>query len=248
MSTSILLSVRNISKFYKKKTALKDVSLQLYPGEIVSLLGVNGAGKTTLSSVIATLHPPTYGEIYFDGSLIYQDLPAYRKQIGYCPQQPNLHPLLSIRDNLHFAGKYYGMNNQEINIRLDELNQRLGIYEYLDYYPTELSGGWKQRYMIARTLLHRPKLVILDEPTVALDPDIRHQLWFYIRHIKASGACVLLTTHYLEEAEQLSDRICLLDKGEIKLVDTPKNLMQTFQKGKLEEVFLQLIQQPGEVS
>ncbi|MEX0939856.1 MAG: ABC transporter ATP-binding protein [Candidatus Babeliales bacterium] len=235
-----LLSIQNIEKRYNNIQALKGVSLDLFAGEIISLLGINGAGKTTLSSIIATLHPPTYGDILFEGSSIYNDLPNYRSKIGYNPQKPNLNPLLTIKDNLYFAGKYYGMSDQAVNKRLEELNERLGINEYLSYYSTQLSGGWKQRYMIARTLIHSPKLVILDEPTVALDPDIRHQLWYYIKHIRDTGVCVLLTTHYLDEAEVLADRICLLHRGEIKLVDSPQNLIKTFEKGKLEEVFLQL--------
>lgn len=243
MTQSSLLKLNNVSKYYGQKAALTNVSLELYSQEIVGLLGVNGAGKTTLSSLVSTLHPVTHGDIFFHEKSIYKDLPAYRQHIGYCPQQPNLNPLLSVHDNLWFAAKYYGMDNEAITQRLDELNQSLGIYEYLSYFPNELSGGWKQRYMIARTLLHKPKIVILDEPTVGLDPNIRQQLWFYIKHIKSEGACVLLTTHYLDEAEALSDRICILDKGEVKLIDTPANLLKTFEKGRLEDVFLQLIQE-----
>lgn len=235
-----LLEIYNVKKTYKNIHALKGVSFNLYPNEIVSLLGVNGAGKTTLSAIIATLHPPSSGDILFEESSIYNNIPNYRQYIGYCPQKPNLNPLLTVRDNLVFAGKYYGMSIENINKRLAELHQRLGINQYLDFYPTELSGGWKQRYMIARTLIHSPRIVIFDEPTVALDPNIRHQLWYYIKHIRDEGVCVLLTTHYLDEAEKLSDRIVVLDKGLVKLIDTPKNMMAIFQKGRLEDVFLQL--------
>lgn len=243
MNHSPLLRISNIQKLYAKTHALKGIFLDLYPGEIVSLLGVNGAGKTTLSSIIATLHPPTSGSIYFDGHSIYDDLPSYRRQIGYCPQKPNLNPLLKVKDNLYLAGKYYGLSDEHIKVRLDELDHELGIYTYFNYFPEELSGGWKQRINIARTLIHSPRIIILDEPTVALDPDIRHQLWRHIKHIRSQGVTILLTTHYLEEAEKLSDRICLLDKGEVKIIDTPKNLIQTFKKGNLEEVFLQLVKE-----
>jgi ABC-type multidrug transport system ATPase subunit len=238
-----LLEIKHIKKSYNKTFALKGVSLDIFPGEIVGLLGVNGAGKTTLSTIVATLHPPTDGTIFFNGASIFNDIPTYRSLIGYCPQKPNLNHLLTARDNLTFAGKYYGMTEEQIKTRLEELNQRLGINKYLDYYPEELSGGWKQRFMIARTLMHSPKLVIFDEPTVALDPDIRHQLWLYIKHLRTEGVSVLLTTHYLDEAEQLSDRVCVLDKGEVKLIDTPQNLMKAFEKGRLEEVFLHLTQE-----
>lgn len=238
-----LLQTKNIVKKYGTFSALKGISLDLYEAEIVSLLGVNGAGKTTLSAIIATLHPPTSGEILFNERSIFDDIPAYRKQIGYCAQKPNLNPLLTVKDNLIFAGQYYGMNRTEIAQKLEELDASLGIGHYLYHYPPQLSGGWKQRYMIARTLIHGPRLIILDEPTVALDPGVRHQLWHHIKKIRDSGVCILLTTHYIDEAEILSNRVCVLHNGEIKLIDTPANLMQSFQKGRLEEVFLQLTQE-----
>lgn len=244
--TKPLLSIRSVEKQYGSTRALKGVSFDLYPGEVVGLLGVNGAGKTTLSTIIATLHPASKGDILFNDVSIYNDIPEYRKHIGYCPQKPNLNPMLTIKQNLEFAGYYYGMSEEAIAKRLTELNNYLGINQYLHAKPDELSGGWKQRYMIARTLMHSPKLIILDEPTVALDPAIRNQLWFYIQQIKSQGVCILLTTHYLEEAEKLSDRVVLLAAGEIKLIDTPANLMNTFKMGRLEDVFLELTAEPTE--
>lgn len=239
MSTP-LITLSDIKKMYGSKEALKGISFDLFKGELVSLLGVNGAGKTTLSTIVATLHPPTKGDIMHEGSSIYEHLPAYRSIIGYCPQKPNLNPLLTMRKNLIYAGEYYGMTIESIEQRLDDLHQKLAIKKYFDAKPDELSGGWKQRYMLARTLIHSPRLIILDEPTVALDPDIRNQLWHYIETIKAEGVCILLTTHYLEEAERLSDRVVLLHAGEVKLIDTPSNLMRSFEKGRLEDVFLEL--------
>lgn len=238
-----LISVCSIKKQYGSTQALKGVSLDIHQGEILGLLGVNGAGKTTLSTIIATVHPPSSGDVMFTGKSIYADLSNYRQYIGYCPQKPNLNPLLSVRTNLMFSGQYFGMTKQAIEERLEQFNKQLGTDKYLDALPTELSGGWKQRYMIARTLLHSPKLIILDEPTASLDPEIRNQLWDYIKEIKKEGVSVLLTTHYLEEAEQLSDRVVVLHAGEVKLIDTPQNLMTSFNKGKLEDVFLELTQQ-----
>lgn len=238
-----LIEVRNVYKTYGKHNALNGVSLNLYKGEIVGLLGVNGAGKTTLSSIICTLHPATRGDVLYNGTSIYNNIPTYRRIIGYCQQKSNLNPLLTVKDNLIATGRYYGMNNQEIEQRMVELNTQLGINKYLHAYPNTLSGGWKQRYMIARTLMHRPQLVVLDEPTVALDPDIRRQLWDYIIAIKNEGVSVLLTTHYIEEAQQLSDRICVLEAGSIVLVDTPQNLITSFKKNNLEEVFMHITQE-----
>ncbi len=233
-----LLQINSIKKRYGKHEALKGVSLDIYEGEIIGLLGVNGAGKTTLSSIVATLYPPTSGDILLNGSSVYNDIPAYRHIIGYCPQKPNLSPLLTLEENLIFAGRYFGMTEKAIKERIEELTHHLKLSRYLKEKSTILSGGYKQRFLIARSLMHNPRLIILDEPTVALDPHIRHQLWEYIKLIKENGVSVLLTTHYIDEAEHLSDKICLLEKGMVKLIETPQKLLASYGKKKLEDVFL----------
>lgn len=243
MARKPLLEIANVYKTYGNHNALNGVSLSLYPGEIVALLGVNGAGKTTLSSIICTLHKPTSGDVLYNGVSIYKDIPTFRRDLGYCQQKPNLHPLLTIKDTLVATGRYYGMTNQQIENRMQELDKQIGIGKYLHAYPAELSGGWKQRYMIARTLMHSPRLVVFDEPTVALDPDIRRQLLNYIIALKNEGVCVLITTHYIEDAQQLADRVCVLDRGSVVLVDTPHNLMHSFAKNNLEDVFLHIMEQ-----
>jgi ABC-2 type transport system ATP-binding protein len=237
----ILLKIKNIKKKYGTKEALKGVSFDIYTGEIVGLLGVNGAGKTTLSSIIATLHPPTEGDIEFKGKSIYTDIEAYRFAIGFCPQKPNLNSMLTLEQNLRWSGKYYQMTEAQIDARLAQLIDQFGLKEYLHQQAQVLSGGYKQRFMIARALMHNPSLVILDEPTVGLDPHIRRQLWQEIRNLKKSGVTVILTTHYLDEAEQLSDRVCVLDNGLIKLIDTPDKLKADFKMSNLEDVFIALM-------
>lgn len=246
MSRKPLLEVVDVYKTYGNHNALNGVSLFLYEGEIVALLGVNGAGKTTLSSIICTLHKPTSGDVLYNGLSIYTDIPTFRRSLGYCQQKPNLNPLLTIKDSLEATGRYYGMTANQIKARMNQLDERIGISKYLHAYPSELSGGWKQRYMIARTLMHNPKLVVLDEPTVALDPDIRRHLLNYIISLKNEGVCVLLTTHYIEDAQQIADRVCVLDHGSIALVDTPHNLMSSFAKNNLEDVFLHIMEQNKE--
>lgn len=236
-----VLEITNIKKRFGSYEALKGVSLTLFRGEILSLLGVNGAGKTTLSSIIATLHPATEGSITINGSSIYDNIVAYRHSIGYCPQKPNLHNQLTLYDNLLFAGRFFGMHDADIKNRIIELSEQLGLESYLQAKPETLSGGYKQRFSIARSLIHKPSLIILDEPTVALDPHIRHQLWQLIRELKNQQITVLLTTHYLDEAEVLSDRVCVLDQGTIRLIDTPQHLMSSYKHNNLEDVFLQLI-------
>lgn len=237
----ILLNITNVKKNYDGKEVLKGINLKIYKGEILSLLGINGAGKTTLSSIVATLHPPTSGDILFHNKSIYDDITNYRLKIGYCPQKPNLNPLLTLRQNLLFAGRYYGLDDNTTNNRIAQLAKQLELDQYLDSNASILSGGYKQRFMIARSLIHQPELVILDEPTVGLDPHIRRNLWNIIKDLKNNGITVLLTTHYLDEAEKLSDRVCILDKGHIKLIDTPDKLIADFKQKNLEDVFIELL-------
>ncbi len=244
--SNILLRIKNVKKRYDTKEALKGVSFDIYKGEIFGLLGVNGAGKSTLSSIIATLHPPTDGDIEYEGKSIYNDIASYRFQLGFCPQKPNLNGLLTLEDNLRFAGRYYGMTEAHIDERLKLLMKQFELEEYAKQKASVLSGGYKQRFMIARSLMHNPKLVLLDEPTVGLDPHIRRQLWDKIKELKRQGITVLLTTHYLDEAEQLSDRVCILDKGQVRLIDTPDKLMADFKQKNLEDVFIELMKEKPE--
>lgn len=244
----MLLQIKDLRKIYFKNgkpltEALRGISLDLQQGEILGLLGVNGAGKTTLSSIIASLHPPTSGQILWYGSSIYDDIISYRRIIGFCPQKPNLDRTFTLEENLIFAGRCYGLSLIEAKNQKDELVEQFDLTSYVKSYVDYLSGGYKQRFLIARSLMHRPELVILDEPTVGLDPHIRHQLWDVIANLRKKGVTVLLTTHYLDEAEELSDRVCIIDKGLIRLIDTPENLKQNYQKDNLEDVFLQLMRE-----
>ena len=241
-----LLTIDRVSKRYGTYEALREVSLTVQAGKVLGLLGPNGTGKTTLSSIITTLRPPTSGDLLWQGKSIYQDIAAYRAQIGFCPQRPNLNGLLTVRENLRFAGTYYGMTAGTIAQRIDQLATQLRFADYLDAKPSTLSGGYKQRVLFARALMHNPKLVIFDEPTSALDPHIRRQIWEVITQIKAQGTAIILTTHYLDEAEFLSDTVCVLDKGQVRLIDTPANLLSTYQKGRLEDVFLHLMEEKSE--
>lgn len=252
MQKEILISIQNIRKSYydknSKKTiiALKNVTFDIYKGEILSLLGVNGAGKTTLSSIISTLHPPTQGTILYEGNSIYNNLYEYRENIGFCPQIPNIDAMLTIRQNLFFAGKYFNIPFQQIEKRANELMRDFDLYKYADARGNILSGGYKQRFLLARTLMHNPKLVILDEPTVGLDPHIRRNLWVIIKELKNRGVTVVLTTHYLDEAEFLSDRVCILNKGAVFQVNSPENLKKMYSKKNLEDVFIQFLQENPE--
>ncbi len=241
-----LLQIRNLTKIYRSNhnpvTALDDVSMTINRGEVFGLLGVNGAGKTTLSSILATLHPPTSGTILFNGTSIYTDLMAYRHKLGFCPQTQNLDMFLTVEENLLFAGRYFLMPEKEIITRTKSLMEQLELTHYAAFNVHELSGGNKQRLLIARALMHNPRLVILDEPTVGLDPDIRKKLWHIIRGLKEQGVTVILTTHYLDEAEVLSDRICVLHCGKVILIESVAKLKEQYNENKLEDIFIKLVE------
>lgn len=243
---NILLRLKNIRKYYGAAQVLKGINLDIRKGEILSLLGVNGAGKTTLSSIIATLHPPTEGDIEYKGVSIYKDIPAFRNKLGFCPQIPNLNPALTLKQNLEFACRFYGIPEHEIEARIATVVYQFELGKYLQQQVSILSGGYKQRFMIARSIIHKPEFIILDEPTVGLDPHIRRNLWNFIKNLKHEGITILLTTHYLDEAEKLSDRVCILDHGQIKLIDTPDNLMADFKQKNLEDVFIELMKSQEE--
>lgn len=247
MQPNVLLKIVNLSKIYQTKNnvvkALDRINLIINKGEIISLLGHNGAGKTTLSSILATLHPATSGEILYKGVSIYNNLLDFRKHLGFCPQNANLDLQLNVKDNLIFAGRYYLMPEKLIHERVEELLKLLNLKKYETFQITELSGGTRQRVLIARALIHGPELIILDEPTVGLDPDIRHQLWKIIKTLRQQGMTVILTTHYLDEAEVLSDKVCFIKKGKILLTETVKDLKEKHKKDKLEDIFLSLMEE-----
>lgn len=239
-----ILTIKDLYKIYHSGTipitALDGISFSIMEGEIFGLLGVNGAGKTTLSSILATLHPPTSGKVLFRGKSIYDELMTYRSKLGFCPQRPNLDPFLNVRDNLVFAGRYHVMPERKIQTRVDELLENLELTRYASFDIDTLSGGTKQRLLIARSLVHTPDIVILDEPTVGLDADIRQKLWKQIKQLKKMGITIILTTHYLDEAELLSDRICILNKGKIIRIESVSKLKREHNMASLEDIFLQL--------
>ena len=245
-----ILKIENVTKIYhtskKEVHALKGVSLDIKNGEVFGLLGVNGAGKTTLSSILATLHPTTSGDVLYNGISIYHDLYNYRKALGFCPQYQNLDPFLTVEENLIFAGRYFLIPQDRIIHKAAQLMRELELEKYADFPITALSGGNKQRALIARALMHDPKIVILDEPTVGLDPDIRRKLWDLIKQLKTKGVTTIITTHYLDEAEYLSDRVCILHHGKIMLVESVFELKKNRANKKLEDIFLDLMKEHHE--
>lgn len=238
-----LLKIIAVCKQYDQKEVLKKVTFTINKGEIVSLLGINGAGKSTLSNILCGFRKCSSGDILYQGNSIYADINEYKKIVGYCPQRPNLNNYMTLGDNLYFSGEAFGLAKEKIKENIAYLSNMLAIKEYLASYDGVLSGGFRQRFMIARSLMHNPKFLILDEPTVGMDPDIRRNLWDVIKELKKEGMTILLTTHYLDEAETLSDRVCFLHNGSIELIDTPKNLLHTFKQKNLEDAFVEFLKE-----
>lgn len=244
MEKQNILEVCDVVKEYKNAgvsvKALDGVSLNIRRGEVFALLGINGAGKSTLSSIVATQHPPTSGDVCFKGESIYRDLWRYRSALGFCPQQSNLDPYLNVEENLTFAGRCFMLSKQQATERAALLLKNFTLERYAQKQIHELSGGTRQRVLIARALMHSPEVVILDEPTVGLDPDVRRALWDHIAKLRDEGVTVILTTHYLDEAEVLADRICLLRNGKVQLIRTVQELKDEHGDESLEEIFIRL--------
>lgn len=234
------INLKNVSKSYGSKVVLKNITLDIYSGEILALLGINGAGKTTLSGLISTLHPLSSGFILFNDKSIYENLCEYRKIISICPQYSNLNSNLNVYQNIYYSGLLYGLSDEESKKRTDNLINRFNLKKYESSSIGILSGGCRQRVLIARSIIHDPKLLILDEPTTGLDPNIRIELWNIIKELKNNGTTIILTTHYIEEADNLADRICILKEGVLIEVESPNNLKIKYKNNNLENIFINL--------
>ena len=234
------LEVKGLSKRYNDGTlALDGLDLEVPAGSFFGLLGPNGAGKTTLISAICNLLRPSGGEIRVFGHL--NSTMEARQLIGIAEQEPNLDKFLSVRETLIYHGGYYGMSRREAEERSDEMIDVFDLRAKRDVTAPQLSGGMRRRLLLARALLHRPRLVILDEPTAGVDLELRHELWSYIARLHAEGTTILLTTHYLEEAEVLCQEIGLIRDGRILARDTADALKRQYQAETLEDVYLKTV-------
>jgi len=228
------LSIKNLTKNYGDFKAVDDVSFDLNSGEIFGLLGPNGAGKTTLISCVVTLEVPTNGEICVVGYDVNDsnEVKKAKAELGYVPQEVINHGYFTTREILQFYSGYLGiLKNDE---RIDYLLERLSLFEHRNKKVKQLSGGMKRRLMIAKSLVHNPKLLLLDEPTAGVDIELRNNLWDFVKELKKDGTTILLTTHYLEEAEQLCDRVGVIDKGRLLKVDQTSKLISDLTFRKME--------------
>src|SRR5437763_3628693 len=204
--------------------AVDALDLTIGDGEFFGMLGPNGAGKTTTIGILTTRVRPTAGEAVVAGANVVSAPAAVRRRIGVVPQRPNPDRALTVIENLVFHASYFGIARAEATRRGDQLLERLGISEKRDAKVDQLSGGQQQRLMIARALTHDPRVIFLDEPTVGLDPQARLGLWEILRELHAQGRTIVMSTHYMEEADQLCDRLAIIDQGRLLALDTPSRL------------------------
>lgn len=241
-----IISVKNLQKSYGTFEAVKDISFDVYEGEIFGLLGPNGAGKSTTLEIIETLREKTGGDVIVDGMNLDTEPDNIKRIIGVQLQSSGFYPGLTLIELIHlFAGLY----NRKVQPM--ELLHLVNLEDKAKSKYKELSGGQKQRFSIATTLINQPKIVFLDEPTTGLDPQARRNLWELIKNIRSKGATVIITTHYMDEAEQLCDRIAILDEGKIIALASPDKMIDDlvatgFERPKqvkaanLEDVFIHL--------
>ena len=220
-----VLSCRGLRKTFKEKVAVEEVGFEIAPGETYGLLGPNGAGKTTSISMICGLLERDAGEVEVAGAPITRSSTAAKAAIGLVPQDLAIYPDLTARENLSFFGKLYGMDRSELGRRIDEVLDVTGLRDRANDRTDTYSGGMKRRLNIGIGLLHRPKLLVLDEPTVGVDPQSRNAILASIEDLSEEGLAVLYTTHYMEEAERLCDRVGIIDEGKIKAEGSRRELV-----------------------
>lgn len=226
------LEVKNLKKTYESKTdALKGVSFDIKEGEIFGLLGPNGAGKTTLINTVTTLEKPTSGSVHVFGHCVSTEPDVTKRLIGVVHQEIINTGFFDLYEILDFMSGFYGIKNNDT--RIEFLLEKLGLKVHASKKIKQLSGGMKRRLMIAKALVHSPKMLLLDEPTAGVDVELRESLWKFVEELKKSGVTILLTTHYLEEAEKLCDRIGIINKGELIFCGTPREVIRKYATKKI---------------
>ncbi|MBS4096642.1 MAG: ABC transporter ATP-binding protein [Sulfuricella sp.] len=218
------IQIKEVHKRFGSLHALRGVDLSIERGEFFALLGPNGAGKTTLISLLAGLARADSGSLTVMGHDVVRDYQASRRALGVVPQELVYDAFFTVREMLRFQSGYFGLRNNDAWI--DELLENLGLTDKADIYTRTLSGGMKRRVLVAQALVHKPEVVVLDEPTAGVDVELRRGLWDFIRRLNREGHTIVLTTHYLEEAEELCSRVAMLKQGQVIALDTTANLLR----------------------
>ena len=234
----VLLSASGLTKTFGDFTAVDGIDVQVTRGESFGFLGPNGAGKSSTMKMVAATSPPTGGDLRIFGLDPVTDGAAVRARLGNCPQQDNLDEEITVEENLHVYGRYFGLPRKVIRERTDELLDFAQLTERRKDKVEPLSGGMKRRLTIARSLINNPEILLLDEPTTGLDPQARHVLWDRLFRLKRQGVTLIITTHYMDEAEQLCDRLVVMDHGRIVAEGSPRSLIQTHSTREVLELRL----------
>jgi ABC-2 type transport system ATP-binding protein len=242
MNGTPALKVEKLKKTYSTGVlALDGVSLEVGAGKFFGLLGPNGAGKTTLINSIVSLARPDSGSVEVFGRDAYEEFREARRMIGVSPQEINLDKFLTVEETMLFHAGYYGVPKDKARERAGELLERFALTEKRKQRVNTLSGGMKRRVLFARALMHDPKVLFLDEPTAGVDVELRYKLWGYIRELNHGGLTILLTTHYLEEAEALCEEVALINGGKIAAQGTSAELKERYGAASIEEVYLKVV-------
>jgi len=230
--SKILISIDNLSKIYNNGfNALKKVNLQVNQGEILAMLGPNGAGKTSLISIICGTVKPSSGTVTIDGFDIIKDYRETRSIIGLVPQELNLESFETVFDTVSYSRGLYGKSPKPKHI--EKILKDLSLWDKKNQRLRELSGGMKRRVLIAKALSHEPKILFLDEPTAGVDVELRRDMWIVVEELRKTGVTIILTTHYIEEAEAISDRVAVINQGEVIVVEDKKELIKKMGHKKL---------------
>jgi len=236
------ISIEHLRKAYGDLVAVDALSLEIHRGEFFGLLGPNGAGKTTTINAIVGLVKPTSGRILVNGLDAVRDYREAHRLMGIAYQEIILDgQFLNVREILIYQAGYFGIPPRRARLRADELLERFGLWEKRSARVQELSGGQKRRLLLAKALMHDPEILILDEPTAGADVELRLQLWKMLQDLHKQGKTILLTTHYLEEAERLCQRVAILHQGRLRALGTPADLVRARHRERLEDVFLELV-------
>jgi lipooligosaccharide transport system ATP-binding protein len=234
-----IISARGLTKYYGSLKAVDNIDFEIQKGECFGFLGPNGAGKTTVMRIIYCFIPPSSGEVKVFDMDISEKPSLIKSRIGVMPQEDNLDPDLSVLENLIVYARYFDIPKKESSNISQELLEFVELKEKAGVNIKSLSGGMKRRLLLARALINNPELLILDEPTTGLDPHSRHSVWEKMNYLKSKNTTQIITTHYMEEAEKLCDRVAIMDSGKIVTIDSPERLMNVH-GGNLEDVYLKL--------